>query len=154
MPFITFWHRLLQHINCVQLRPQDPSINFRDAASDISGLNDLLRQKRNCNASSGKKAFIDRLLSELDRGFCRLSDLGFLLNVKIFIMFLMETVPVWLKEKFDYFADQCSEVNGNDQRFKITVFISIIKVLLNVFVLSPLDLLNLLLNIVMMLFQI
>ena len=66
----------------------------------------------------------------------------------------METVPVWLKEKFDYFADQCSEVNGNDQRFKITVFISIIKVLLNVFVLSPLDLLNLLLNIVMMLFQI
>ena len=53
MPFIAFLHRLLQHINRVQLRPQDPSIDFRDAANDISGLKDVLHQEHNCYASSG-----------------------------------------------------------------------------------------------------
>ena len=54
--------------------------------------------------------------------------------------FLMGTVPVWLKEKCDYFADQYSEVDENDLRFEITDFISLFKVRSNVFVSSPLDL--------------
>ena len=37
---------------------------------------------------------------------------GFLLDVKM--NFLMETAPVWLKEKCDYFPDQYSKVDGND----------------------------------------
>ena len=43
----------MQHINRVQLGFQGPSINFRDAASNISGLKDVLDQERNYNASSG-----------------------------------------------------------------------------------------------------
>ena len=54
----------------------------------------------------------------------------------------MGAAPVWLKEKYDYFDDQYSEVDGNDLRFKITVVISLIKVRSNVFVSSPLDLLK------------
>ena len=50
---LPFWHSLLQHINRFQFRLQDPSINLRDAASNISGLKDVLHQERNCNASSG-----------------------------------------------------------------------------------------------------
>ena len=50
---LLFWHRSLQHINRVQLQLQDPSIDFRDAASDISGLKDVLHQEHNCNAFSG-----------------------------------------------------------------------------------------------------
>ena len=84
-------------------------------------------------------AFIDRLLS--DRRFCRRNNSdkpGFFVDVKM--TFLMETVPVWLKEKCDYFADQYSEVDENDLRFEITDFISLFKVRSNVFVSSPLDL--------------
>ena len=50
---LSFWHRLLRHINRGQLRLQDPCINFCDAGSDISELKDVLHQERNCNASSG-----------------------------------------------------------------------------------------------------
>ena len=188
---LPFWHHLLQDINRVQLRLHDPSINFRDATSDRSGLKDVLHQERNCNASFGTeemviegkefvekmeldeprlcqkkmmsgevirdsgltatknlkgkmKACIDRFLSEFNRRFCRLNDLdkkfGFLLDVKI--TFLIGTAPVWVKEKCDYFADQYSELDGNNLRFEITDVISLIKVRSNVFVSSPLDLLK------------
>ena len=58
----------------------------------------------------------------------------------------MGTVPVCLKEKSDYFADQYSEVDENDLRFEITDFISLFKVRSNVFVSSPLDLLKLIIE--------
>ena len=68
------------------------------------------------NLKRKMKACIDQFISELDRRFCRLDDLdkklGFLPDVKI--KFLMGATPVCLKEKCDYFADQCSEVDGND----------------------------------------
>ena len=116
----------------------------RDAGH--TGKEDLKRIMRAC---------IGRFLSKLDKRFRRLDDLdkkfGFLLHVKM--TFSMETVPVWLEENCGYVADQYSEVGGNDLRFEITDVISLIKVPSNVFKSSPIDLL-LLLNMVMMLFQI
>ena len=156
---LLFWHRLSQHINRVQLQLQDPSIDFRDAASDISGLKDELHQEHNCNAFSGieqmviegkelaekmeldkprmcQKKIMSRRSDSRRRSYCNKKDesmyrsifirrrqevlqtdnfdkkFGFLLDVKM--NFLMETAPVWLKEKCDYFPDQYSEVDGNE----------------------------------------
>ena len=43
---LLFWHRILQHIDRVQIRLQDPTINFREAACDINDLRDVLKQER------------------------------------------------------------------------------------------------------------
>ena len=42
-----------------QLRLQDPFINVRDAASDISELKDVLHQGRNCNPSGIEEMVIE-----------------------------------------------------------------------------------------------
>ena len=59
MPFITFFGPFIATYYLRQLRLQDPSINVRDAASDISELKDVLHQERNCNASGIEEIVIE-----------------------------------------------------------------------------------------------
>jgi hypothetical protein len=43
---LPFWDDILRSINRVQQRLQDPTINFHDAAMDISALKLLMNEKR------------------------------------------------------------------------------------------------------------
>jgi len=42
---LPFWKSVLQAINRIQKRLQDPKINFRDAADDILGLKKIMRTR-------------------------------------------------------------------------------------------------------------
>ena len=40
---LPFWRSVLQAINRIQKRLQDPKMNFRDAADDILGFKEIMR---------------------------------------------------------------------------------------------------------------
>ena len=42
---LPFWRSVLQTINQIQKRLQDPKMNFRDAADDILGLKEIMRTR-------------------------------------------------------------------------------------------------------------
>lgn len=103
---LNYWSNLLEKINRVQQRLQDPKINFKDAALDIKtkcaeyviNINRRIRRKKKMPGEKSSyiglsaeqlinrvmKESIDRLVNELKTRFQRLEDLddkyGFLLK--------------------------------------------------------------------------
>jgi len=43
--FLPFWRSVLQSINTIQKRLQDPQMNFKDAADDVLGLKEVLSMR-------------------------------------------------------------------------------------------------------------